>query len=121
MSLKDRIINDRSRVFMQMNHYASVHTWNGIPFCCMVDDDEAVRRKNSNVNDIAWDNEHTETFIYVLEEEWPGRKVQGDQGWFDNRTYKIEQIHTNGGILGILLVSITSRPLGAGMDGGDGE
>lgn len=112
MALKDKIQGDRARVFMNMNHFATAHTWNGRPFRCVVDEDEAVRRKNSNVNDISWDNDHMETFIYVMEEEWPGQVMPGAHGWFDNRTYKIEQIHKNFGVLGILLVSINPGVMG---------
>ena len=112
MALKDRIQNDRGRVFINMNHFGTTHTWNGIPFNCVVDDDEALKRKNNNVNDISWDNDHSETFIYVREEDWPGRQVPNEHGWYDNRTYKIEQIHRHMGILGILLVSINPKPIG---------
>jgi hypothetical protein len=115
MALKDRIQSDRDRVFIQMNHFGTEHTWNGIPFNCVVDDDEALKRKNNNVNDISWDNNHTETFIYVREEDWPGRRVPNEHGFFDNRSVKIEQIHSNFGILGILLVGINPKPI-AGDD-----
>ena len=41
MSLKDRIYADRSRVFMQMEHFADEHTWNGISFVCVTDEEAA--------------------------------------------------------------------------------
>ena len=88
MALKDMIQDHRAKVFMNPNHFATTHTWNGRPFTCVVDDDEALKRKNNNVNDISWDNNHQETFIYVREEDWPGRKVPNEHGWFDNRQYK---------------------------------
>lgn len=115
MALKDKIDYDRRRVFIQMNHFATTHTWNGIPFDCVVDDDEALKRKNNNVNDISWDNNHVETFIYVREEDWPGRRVPNEHGYYDNRSFKIEQIHNEMGMLGILLVSINPKPV-AGDD-----
>ncbi len=115
MALKDMIQDHRAKVFMNPNHFATTHTWNGRPFTCVVDDDEALKRKNNNVNDISWDNNHQETFIYVRDEDWPGRKVPNEHGWFDNRQYKIEQIHMNMGVLGILLVSIQPKPV-AGDD-----
>ena len=112
MALKDMILDHRAKVFININHFATEHTWNGIKFYCVVDDEEALKRKNNNVNDISWDNDRMETFIYVLEEEWPGRKVPNEHGWFDNRFFKIEQIHLNMGIWGILLVSINPKPIG---------
>ena len=115
MALKDRIQSDRDRVFINPNHFATTHTWNGRTFNCVVDEDEALKRKNNNVNDISWDNNRQETFIYVREEDWPGRRVPNEHGWLDNRECKIEQIHSNMGILGILFISINPKPI-AGDD-----
>ena len=50
MSLKDRIPGDRLRVFINLKHFASEHTWTGKKFVCVVDEDEALKRKNNNVN-----------------------------------------------------------------------
>ena len=52
MSLKERIDLDRHRVFMQTDHFADTHKWNGKSFTCVVDEDAALKRKNNNVNDI---------------------------------------------------------------------
>ncbi len=112
MALKDLIAEHRAKVFINMNHFATTHTWNGVSFPCVVDDEEALKRKNNNVNDISWDNNRTETFIYVRDEDWPGRKVPNEHGFFDNQHFKIEQIHMNMGILGILLVSIVPKAIG---------
>lgn len=112
MALKDRIEADRTRVFLNPNHFASTHTWNGVPFSCVIDNDEALKRKNNNVNDISWDNNHTEIFLYVRNEDWPGRRVPNEHGFLDGRTFKVEQIHEEMGILGILLVSINPKPIG---------
>ena len=115
MALKDLIQEHRAKVFMNTNHFATTHTWNGIPFTCVVDDDEALKRKNNNVNDISWDNDHMEIFLYVRAEDWPGRRVPNEHGFLDNRSFKIEQIHDEMGLLGILLVSINPKPI-AGDD-----
>lgn len=56
MSLKDRIENDISRTFMREDHFATTHFWNGQKIVCVVDEEESLKRKNNNVNDISWDN-----------------------------------------------------------------
>lgn len=111
MSLKTRIALDRHRVFMQTNHFAEEHTWNGIPFTCVTDDEAALKRKNNNVNDISWDNNTVETLVYVPAEDWPGRRVPNEHGWFDNRHMKILQIQDDMDMLAILLTSVSPKNL----------
>lgn len=109
MSLKERIEADRSRVFLQTDHFADEHTWNGIPFLCVTDEEVALKRKNNNVNDISWDNNTMETLVYVREEDWPGRQVPNEHGYFDNRHMRILQIQNDMGMLTILLNTISPR------------
>ena len=105
MALKDRIKDDLTRVFMQERHFSEKHTWNGMPFYCVTDDEAALKRKNNNVNDVSWDNNTTETLVYVPEENWPGRAVPNEHGLFDMRPVKILQVQNDVGMLAILLVS----------------
>ena len=109
MSLKDRIKADRDRVFLRQDHFAADHTWNGIVFNCVADEETALKRKNNNVNDISWDNNTMETVIYVKEEDWPGRKVPNEHGFFDNRHMKIMQIQEDMGILTIVLSTVSPK------------
>ena len=113
MSLRDRIPTDRSRVFLQLNHFATRHTWNGIPFTCMVDEDEALKRKNNNVNDISWDNNTIETMLYVRKEDWPGRSkpVPNEFGYFDKVNMKIRQVSDNEGIYTIVLMTNSPKQI----------
>ncbi len=106
MSLKRRIKDDRSRVFLRQDHFADNHTWNGIVFNCVTDEETALKRKNNNVNDISWDNNTRETVVYVREEDWPGRMVPNEHGFFDNRHMKIMQIQEDMGMLTIVLSTI---------------
>lgn len=105
MSLKDRIAGDRLRVFINLKHFASEHTWDGRKFVCVVDEDEALKRKNNNVNDISWDNNTIDTLFYVREEDWPGRQppVPNEFGYFDNVHMKIIQVSHAEGIMTICL------------------
>lgn len=109
MSLKTRIQEDRLRVFLQRGHFADDHTWNGMPFLCVTDEESALKRKNNNVNDISWDNNTRETTLYVREEDWPGRKVPNEHGFLDNRHMKIMQIQEDMGLLTIVLSTVMPK------------
>lgn len=111
MSLKTRIEQDRHRVFMQTDHFADEHTWNGITFTCVTDDETALKRKNNNVNDISWDNNTIDVMVYVPKEDWPGRTVPNEHGFFDNRHMKILQIQEDMGMLGILLTTVSPKSI----------
>ena len=39
-----------------MEHFGETHYWNGFPIICVPDDEESLKRKNNNVNDISWDH-----------------------------------------------------------------
>ena len=73
MALKDRIPKDNHRVFMNTDHFAEQHTWNGIPFTCVPDDTEALKRRNNNVNDISWDNDMLDKVLFVPADSLPAR------------------------------------------------
>lgn len=107
VSLNDRIVSDRSRVFLNLKHFATVHRLNGTPFTCVIDEDEALKRKNNNVNDISWDNNTIDTLLYVREEDWPGRKppVPNEFVYFDNVHMKVLTVSHNMGIMEILLTT----------------
>ena len=113
MSLKERIDADRSRVFLRQDHFAEYHTWNGITFNCVTDDEVALKRKNNNVNDLSWDNNTIDTVVYVRDEDWPGRKNPNEHGYFDNAHMKILQIQEDMGILTILMTSVAPKAVAA--------
>ena len=109
MALKDRIEADRRRVFMQMGHFAEAHTWNGVKFMCVTDEEAALKRKNNNVNDVSWDNNTMETIVYVPREDFPGRAIPNEHGFFDNMHMKILQVQDDMGMLAIVLVTNMPR------------
>jgi len=73
MALKDRILSDNHRIFMNLDHFAEEHTWNGVPFVCVPDDTEALKRKNNNVNDISWQENMIDKVLFVPEDSLPAR------------------------------------------------
>ena len=111
MSLKDRINADLTRVFMNHNHFAEWHTWNGIRFQCVTDEEVALKRKNNNVVDLAWDNNTSETLVYAPVEGFPGRVLPNEHIIFDNRPMKILQAQEDMGLYTILLMSNDSKPV----------
>lgn len=105
MALKDKIAADNHTVYQNLDQFASDHTWNGIPFTCVTDEEMALKRKNNNVVDISWDNNLSETILYVCEGDFPGNPVPNTHGLFDNKPMKILQVNNDMGMLTILLVS----------------
>lgn len=112
MALKDRIESDNKRLFMNPGHFAEEHTWNGIPFTCVTDEDEALKRKNNNVVDISWDNNTRDVLIYVPEKDLPGRAQPNEHINFDNRPMKVLQVQNDMGMLAIMLVANIPKAVG---------
>lgn len=84
MALKDRIARDNHKIFMNPNHFAEEHTWNGIPFVCVPDDTEALKRKNNNVNDISWQENTVDKVLFVPEDSLPARAQANEFVLLDN-------------------------------------
>lgn len=112
MALKDKILRDRLKVFTRFKHFGETHTWNGVPFACVVDEDAALKRKNNNVNDVSWDNNTIETLIYVRQEDWPGHApIPNEWGFFDGTYMRILQRQLDGGEYAIVLTANSPKAL----------
>lgn len=109
MAFKDRVAADIQRVFMNPGHFADAagaHTWNGMLLpSCVVDNEVALKRKNNNVVDISWDNNRTETLLYIPVRGFPGRLVPNEQILFDGKQMTVSQFHDDMGVYTILLLS----------------
>jgi len=92
MALKDRIQRDNHKVFMNMDHFAEQHTWNGIPFICVPDDTEALKRKNNNVNDIPWDNDTLDKVLFVPADSLPARAQPNEFVLFDGVQMRVLRV-----------------------------
>ena len=112
MALADRIARDNTRIFMNAGHFAEEHTWNGICFSCVTDEDAALKRKNNNVVDVSWDNNTRETLIYVPADAFPGKPQPNEHGYFDNRPMKVLQVQEDMGMLAIVLVAYEPKAVG---------
>lgn len=109
MSLKDKIAADNNLVFMNMEHFASRHTWNGIPFICVTDEEAVIKRKNNNVVDLSWDNNTSDMMVYVPKADFPGRALPNEHGIFDKKPMKILQVNEDMGMLTIALTGYESK------------
>jgi len=113
MSLKDRIAADIGRVFMNREHFAETHFWNGKQIVCVPDEEDALKRKNNNVNDISWDNNTREILLHTPLEELPGGREPepNTQVFLDGRTMWVVNVGHNMGMLDILLSARDPREL----------
>lgn len=117
MSLKDRIYKDVTRVFLHRNRsgehdqFGETHYWNGIKIECVPDEEEAIKRKNNNVNDISWDNNIRNILIHTPLAEFPGGREPEPNTHviFDERSMKVLNVDTNMGMLDIMLVALDPR------------
>lgn len=106
MSLKDRISDDINRIFLQTDHFAETHYWNGREILCVTDEEEALKRKNNNVNDISWDSNTRKILIHVSEKDFPGIEEAMEPNahiFFDRKPMRVLDININMGMLDILL------------------
>lgn len=113
MSLRDRIAGDIDRCFMRTDHFGEPHYWNGVEIICVPDEEQALKRKNNNVNDISWDNNTRSILIYTKIEDFPGGEEPEPNTHviFDNRPMKILSVDTNLGVIGIMLTAMDAREI----------
>ena len=113
MSLKDRIATDISQLFLQMDHFAEEHYWNGFLIICVPDDEEALKRKNNNVNDISWDNNTRSVLVHTSLEDFPGgvEPEPNTHVMFDRRSMKVLSVVNNMGMLDIMLTAVDPREM----------
>ena len=113
MALKDRIAKDIQRTFMRLDHFADVHYWNGIAITCVTDEEQAIKRKNNNVNDISWDNNTRQILIFTPLADFPGGTAPepNTHVMFDNRSMKVLEVNHNMGMLDIILTVYDPREL----------
>lgn len=113
MSLRDRVANDINRCFMRSDHFGETHYWNGYPIICVPDEEEALKRKNNNVNDISWDNNVTSLLIHTPLEGFPGGREPEPNThiMFDKQPMKVVEVDHNIGVLDIVLAALDPREI----------
>ena len=113
MALKDRIADDINRVFLQMDHFAETHFWNGEEITCVPDEEDALKRKNNNVNDISWDNNTRQILIHTPLSTFPGGREPEPNThiMFDKRPMKVLDVQHNMGLFDIMLIALDPREM----------
>ena len=113
MSLKDRIANDINRCFTRQDQFGSTHYWNGEEIICVTDEEEALKRKNNNVNDISWDNNTREILIHTSLADFPGGREPEPNMLivFDKRQMRVLEVNNNMGMLDIRMKAYDPREL----------
>lgn len=110
MALRDRIFEDVNRVFERLDHFAEIHYWNGAEIVCVPDEEEALKRKNNNVNDISWDNNTRNILIHTPAAGFPGGEPEPNTHIiFDRKPMKVLEIDHNMGMYDIVLVALDPR------------
>lgn len=111
MALKDRISHDINRCFMRMDHFGEVHYWNGFEIVCVPDEEQALKRKNNNVNDISWDNNSRSVLVHTPLAGFPGGREPEPNTHiiFDKRHMRVVEVDHNMGVLDIVLTALDPR------------
>lgn len=110
---KDRVERDIHRCFMRMDHFGETHYWNGYEIVCVPDEEQALKRKNNNVNDISWDNNNRSVLIHTPLAGFPGGREPEPNTHiiFDNRSMKVIEVDHNMGVLDIVLTALDPREM----------
>lgn len=111
MSLRERAARDVGRCFMRFGHFGETHYWNGTPIICVPDEEEALKRKNNNVNDISWQENTRQILIHTPLDGFPGGREPEPNTHvvFDRRPMRVLDVVHNQGVLGILLSAYDPR------------
>lgn len=113
MAFKDRVEKDISRIYMNLDHFAEIHYWNGYEIKCVPDEEESLKRKNNNVNDISWDNNTRKVLIHTPLKDFPGgvEPEPNSHIIFDRKQMRVLDVVNNMGMLGILLTAFDPREI----------
>ena len=84
MALKDRIARDNKNIFMNQDHFAETHTWNGHPFTCVLDD--------INNNKKIQFNNSQEKIIFVPNNSLPARAEPDTTVIFDGVQMRVMDV-----------------------------
>ena len=111
MSLNELIATHNTELFMNHDHFAEWHTWNGVRIQTVVDEETALKRKNNNVNDISWDNNVSETLIYTPVKGFPGVPKINTMIVYDGKSMLVRQSQEDMGMYTIVLTSQAGKVL----------
>lgn len=113
MSLKGRIADDISRIFMQADHFAETHYWNGQPIICVPDEELSTKKSSADSREVSWAANGRSLLIHTPLESFPGGAEPeiNSQIVFDRKQMRVVNVEHNMGMLGIMLRAYDPREM----------
>lgn len=109
MALCDRLAGDCQRIFLNRDHFATEHSWNGNAILCVIDNDMDMWRKSNDAIDQHWNNATTSFIVYVDKEQFPELPQSQQSVRFDGQSMTILHVHDEMGMLAIALATNRAR------------
>lgn len=109
MTLRENIQNDISEVFMRDDEFAEDHVYNGKVIRCIIDQDADLKRKNNNVLDINWDNNHAQIHLFVGDDQLDARPEINTEVLLDGQSWRVMICDYEMGMYVITLVQHSTR------------
>lgn len=110
MSLKDRIADDNARL-MNTGQFGEKHQWNDTEITCVLDSETALKRKNNNVVDVAWDFSSEEIVVIAPASAFDKKPMPQQRVLLDKNFWIVLQVGDDEGMLNILLARKVAKEL----------
>lgn len=102
MTFKELISSDIDNVFLNVNEFSEVHLVNGKDMPVMIDNNELIERKKKEKENM--DGIYAnQKLIYVAASDFGSLPKQGTVLMMDNRTYRVEEAVSEGGVYSITI------------------
>lgn len=111
MPLKDRIKEDNARVFINLDEFATEHSWDGKKIRCVIDGNENTRQNRINVLENSWETNRDEIYLHVPAEELGYLPTARSNVYFDRQDMQVIKVEDNMGIYSILLRAHMARDM----------
>lgn len=113
MSLKGRIADDISRIYMRLDHFAETHYWNGQEIVCVPDEELAAKKASNDSREISWASNSRNVLIHTPLATFPGgvEPEINSTVIFDKKQMRVISVEHNMGVLGITLSAYDPREM----------
>lgn len=102
MTFKELISSDIDNVFLNVYEFSEVHLVNGKDMPVMIDNNELIERKKKEKENM--DGIYAnQKLIYVAASDFGPLPKQGTVLMMDNRTYRVEEAVSEGGVYSITI------------------
>lgn len=114
MSLNEKIFSDLDTVYLNSDHFAEYHTWNGMRFKCVADTESSQKARYNLLSDISWENNLAEITLFIKKCDCPFRITANEHIYLDKRPYKVLAVHED---MGMYKVELRNHDPKAVLDG----